>query len=35
MAVRVAMEEDFMGVQDIILEVHKFHMDHTDNYLKI
>ena len=34
MAVRVATEEDFMGVHDIFLEVHKFHMDHTDNVFK-
>jgi ribosomal protein S18 acetylase RimI-like enzyme len=34
MAVRVATDEDFMGVHDIFLEVHKFHMDHTDNVFK-
>lgn len=34
MAVRVATEEDFMGVHDIFLEVHKFHIDHTDNVFK-
>ena len=34
MAVRVAKEEDFKGVHDVFLEVHKFHMDHTDNVFK-
>ena len=34
MAVRIARKEDFKGVHDVFLEVHKFHMDHTDNIFK-
>lgn len=31
MEVRSAKLKDFEGVHDLFLEIHKFHMDHTDN----
>ena len=31
MAVRLATKDDFNGIHEVFLEVHKFHMDHTDN----